>query len=141
MKVVIGADHAGFELKQFLIEARPAIEWIDAGTNSLESVDYPDFAAKAANEVESGRALFGILICGSGIGMSIAANRKPGVRAALCFNEEMVKLSREHNDANILCIGARFTPREEALHWIDLFLNHPGATGERHLNRVKKLGT
>jgi ribose 5-phosphate isomerase B len=134
MKIIIASDHAGFELKEFL---KKHFECIDLGTNSLESVDYPDFGKKAAAEVAKGDSV-GIIICGSGIGISIAANRNPKARAALCLTAEMAKLARQHNDANILALGARLTTPEEALEIVKTFLATP-FEGGRHQKRVEKL--
>lgn len=139
-KLAIGSDHAGFEAKE---EARKELaalgfEVVDKGTSSLESVDYPDFAAAVARAVVSGEVERGILICGSGIGISIAANKIRGARAALCWNEETARLAREHNDANILCFGGRFIPTEEAVQMIRRFVETDFAGG-RHQVRVEKL--
>ena len=133
-KIVIASDHAGFELKEFL---KQHFEFIDLGTNSTDSVDYPDYGFKAAAEVAKDDCI-GIVICGSGIGISIAANRNPKVRCALCLTPEMAKLARQHNDANILALGARLTSPEVALEIVKTFL----ATefeGGRHQKRVEKL--
>jgi ribose 5-phosphate isomerase B len=111
---------------------------IDLGTNSDDSVDYPDYGHKAAEEVLSGNATRAIVICGSGIGISIAANRHPGIRAALCCNATMAQLAREHNNANILALGARMVGQEEAKACVDAFLTTEFAGG-RHQNRVQKL--
>ncbi|MFN7141212.1 MAG: ribose 5-phosphate isomerase B, partial [Limisphaerales bacterium] len=138
--VVIGSDHAGFEqktaLKQYL-EQR-GITVTDLGTNSADSTDYPDYAQSVAESVANGRSEVGILVCGSGVGMSITANKVPGIRAALVFNEEMGRLAREHNDANILCLGSRFTPTEEAKKIVDAFLS-ADFEGGRHAKRVNKM--
>ena len=140
MRVVIGSDHAGFEmksaLKTYLSGAR--YEVIDLGTDSEESVDYPDFAAKVADAVASERAERGILICGSGIGMSIAANRNPAIRAALCHDPELARLARQHNDANVLVLAGRFTPLETAKACIEAFMETP-FEGGRHARRVAKM--
>lgn len=139
MKLVIASDHAGFELKQFLIkELSDSYEIINLGTNSLDSVDYPDFGKKLADVISSGDVEFGILICGSGIGISIAANRNPKVRAALCYNREITKLARQHNDANVISLGARFLEKEEALELCKIFLTTK-FEGGRHSIRVNKL--
>lgn len=133
-KIFIASDHAGFELKEFL---KKHFDCIDLGTNSADSVDYPDFGKKAATEVAQGNCV-GIIICGSGIGISIAANRNPKVRAALCINAEMAKLARQHNDANILALGARLTNQEDALEITKTFLETE-FEGGRHQKRVDKL--
>jgi ribose 5-phosphate isomerase B len=139
-KVAIGSDHAGFESKE---KAKTELlglgaEVIDKGTDSLASVDYPDFGAAVARAVVSGEVDCGILICGSGIGVSIAANKVPGARAALCWNEETTRLAREHNDANILCFGGRFIEPERAARMVRLFLETEFGGG-RHAQRVEKL--
>jgi ribose 5-phosphate isomerase B len=140
MKVALGADHAGYELKESLKRwlAQQGIDLADEGTGSAESVDYPDFARAVALEVTAGRADFGILVCGTGIGMSIAANKVPGVRAANVCSENEARLSREHNDANILALGAR-TLSEDAVHKVvETFLRTQFAGG-RHQRRVDKI--
>jgi ribose 5-phosphate isomerase B len=139
-KIAIGSDHAGFESKERAKSDLLAlgVEVIDKGTYSLESVDYPDFGAAVARAVASGEVERGVLICGSGIGVSIAANKIPGARAALCWNEETTRLAREHNDANVLCFGARFIKPEQAARMVRLFLETKFA-GERHKQRVEKL--
>lgn len=139
-KIAIGSDHAGFESKERAKSDLLAlgVEVVDKGTHSLESVDYPDFGAAVARAVASGEVERGVLICGSGIGVSIAANKIPGARAALCWNEETTRLAREHNDANVLCFGARFINPEQAARMVRLFLETEFA-GERHTQRVEKL--
>lgn len=139
--VAIASDHAGLALKEALkpeIEAL-GFEWLDLGTNSEQSVDYPDYGDAVANAIISGKALFGIVICGSGIGISIAANRHKGVRAALCSSGLAASLSRQHNDANVLALGARLIGIEEAKECVQRFLNTP-FEGGRHSGRVAKLG-
>jgi len=137
-RIVIASDHAGFELKEFLISTLSSShEIIDLGTNSDESVDYPDFGKKAADEVAKGDAI-GIIICGSGIGISIAANRNPKIRAALCLSTTMAQLARQHNDANILALGARLVGNIEALNIVTEFLNTE-FEGGRHQKRIEKL--
>ena len=139
-KIAIGSDHAGFESKERAKSDLLAlgVEVVDKGTHSLESVDYPDFGAAVARAVASGEVERGVLICGSGIGVSIAANKIPGARAALCWNEETTRLAREHNDANVLCFGARFINPEQAARMVRVFLETEFA-GERHTRRVEKL--
>lgn len=139
-RIAIGSDHAGFESKERAKRDLLAlgVEVVDKGTNSLDSVDYPDFGAAVARAVASGEVERGVLICGSGIGVSIAANKIPGARAALCWNEESTRLAREHNDANVLCFGARFIEPEQAARMVRLFLETEFA-GERHTQRVEKL--
>jgi ribose 5-phosphate isomerase B len=140
MKVALGADHAGFALKDALKQTLDAlgVEHHDFGTSSDESVDYPDFAQAVAEGVASGRFDRGILVCGSGIGMSIAANKVPGIRAALAGDPESARLSREHNDANILTLGARLTPLDRAQLIVGTFLG-TAFEGGRHGLRVEKI--
>jgi len=137
--IALGSDHAGYQLKQHLREhlERQGIKLKDVGANSPESVDYPDFARAVAEQVANNQSHFGILVCGSGVGMSIAANKVPGVRAALVFNEEMAALARQHNDANVLCLGEKFVSPETAARIIDTFLNS-NFEGGRHERRVGK---
>ena len=140
MKIAIGADHAGFLLKQKLRDELIAEghEVMDAGTTSTESVDYPDFAAKVADQVVSGAADKGILVCASGVGMSIAANKFNGIRAALGTSEDEVGYVRRHNDANILAIGANYTDEATARKITEVFLNTE-FEGGRHARRVAKI--
>lgn len=140
MRVAIGSDHAGYklknELKVFLEEK--GFDLIDIGTDSEKLVDYPDFAEKVAFPVSSGEVKFGIAICGSGIGMAIAANKISGVRAANCNNVTLARLSREHNDANVLTLGARFVDTDLAREIVDVWLGTDFAGG-RHTVRVEKI--
>ncbi len=139
IKIAFAADHAGYELKNFLIDKLKDIYIIeDFGTNSGESVDYPDYAFKAAKSVSNGNNKFGVIICGSGVGVSIVANKVKGIRAANCFNAEMAKLSRQHNNANVLNLGARFVDKETAIDSVNVFLNTE-FEGGRHQNRVNKI--
>jgi ribose 5-phosphate isomerase B len=136
--ILIASDHAGFELKKYIINQLKEESFIDLGCDSLDSVDYPDYAYLLAKEIKNQQAKFGILICGTGIGMSIAANRFTYIRAALCTSALMAQKAREHNDANVLVLGARITDNNTALECIKTFI----ATkflGERHNNRVEKL--
>ena len=140
MKIAIGSDHAGFELKQ-KIAARlkeQGHDVTDEGTVGSASVDYPDYARKVAHDVADGRTAFGVLVCGSGIGMAIAANKVPGVRAAQIGRVEEAQLSREHNNLNVLAIGARMTPEDDAYKIVDTFLKTSFAGG-RHAQRVEKI--
>lgn len=139
--IAIGADHAGFSMKQTLVEDLKAMGFdvLDMGTNSEASVDYPDFGYAVAQAVISGRAFRGVLICGTGVGMSIAANRHLGIRAALCTHGVMARLAREHNDANVLVMGARIIGAEIARETLRQFLSVQYAGG-RHDARVSKLG-
>ena len=138
MKIAIASDHAGFELKAAIMAAFPELEFQDFGTHSAAPCDYPDTGAPAASAVASGLAEKGILICGSGIGMSVTANKVKGIRAALCCNTDVARLSRRHNDANVLCIPARFVSSEEAKTFVDTFLS-TSFEGGRHANRVNKI--
>jgi ribose 5-phosphate isomerase B len=137
--LAIACDHAGFELKE-KIKARykAKIEWLDLGTNALDSVDYPDFGKAMGQAIDAGKVREGIVICGSGIGISIAANRFPKVRCALCTSAEMAKLSRQHNDANVLALGSRIISEDTAYDCVDAFLN-TAFEGGRHQKRVEKL--
>lgn len=139
--IAIGADHAGYPLKVTLVEDLRSMGYdvLDMGTNSDVSVDYPDFGYAVANAVVSGKAERGILICGTGIGMSIAANRHRGIRAALCTHGVMARLAREHNDANVMVLGARVIGLEIARECLRQFLSVNYAGG-RHAGRVAKLG-
>ena len=140
MKIAIGADHAGYELKEKLKQrlAQQGVQVVDEGTVSNESVDYPDFAKKVGEDVAGKRADLGLLVCGSGIGMAIAANKVPGVRAANVSSEVEAQLSREHNDANVLAIGARILDENTAWAIVDKWLHTPFAGG-RHQRRVDKI--
>jgi ribose 5-phosphate isomerase B len=140
MKISIGADHAGFQLKERLREylAGQGHEVADHGTDSQDSCDYPDFAAAVARDVAAGRAERGVLVCWTGVGMAIAANKVRGVRAAPGVWPEQVRLSRAHNDANVITFGARFTDAEAAEALLELFLTTP-FDGGRHARRVGKI--
>lgn len=138
MTVWIASDHAGVDLKQALIKALPDLDWQDLGPSNKDSVDYPDYANLVAEKINSKPTGRGILICGSGQGMALRANKYPQVRAALVWNEEITRLSRQHNDANILCLGARFLTNEEATKLTKLFLETP-FEGGRHTKRVQKI--
>ena len=139
--IALGSDHAGFDLKLRIVKhletAKRSLE--DFGTRSTESTDYPDFARPVAEAVAEGRCPLGILICGTGIGVSIAANKVPGVRAALCLTEDMARLARAHNNANVLCLGGRVIAPETALAIVDAFLQTPFENDSRHSRRVSKL--
>ena len=140
MKIAIGADHAGFALKDQVRDALRLAghQVLDAGTNSTESTDYPDYAGTVAREVVSGAADRGILVCSTGVGMSIAANKVHGIRAGIAFNIDEVRLTRAHNDANIITIGARYTAPEVANEMVRIFLETP-FEGGRHARRVGKI--
>ncbi len=143
MKIVIGSDHAGFKHKKKISELIASLghEVIDVGTDGEDSVDYPDYGEKGAIKICCGYAELGILICGTGIGISIAANKVRGIRAAVCWNEETASLARQHNDANILCIGARFVPVEKALDITKVFLDTPASKDARHRRRIEKISS
>jgi ribose 5-phosphate isomerase B len=140
MKIAIGSDHAGFEYKQALklsLQSK-GLKVLDFGTHSTDSVDYPDFAHPVAHSVEKQESNFGILLCGSGNGVAITANKHAGIRAALCWSVELAQLARQHNDANVLCLPARFVSLEEAQAMVEAFLN-TAFEGGRHSNRVGKI--
>lgn len=137
----IAVDHGGFPLKQAVIEEIRAanLDVLDLGTDNEESVDYPDFADKLVNAMKAGQVSRGVLICGTGIGISIAANRHPGIRAALCCDEQTAALSRQHNDANVICFAGRTTGEVKARNLVRIFLETK-FEGGRHARRVGKLG-
>ncbi len=140
--IALASDHAGYDLKLELacLVADLGFEPLDLGTHDRESVDYPDFGAELGRAVADGRAALGVLVCGTGIGISIAANRNPAVRAALCHDTTTARLARQHNDANVLSIGARTTGPETAKDILRAFLETP-FEGGRHARRVDKLAT
>ena len=140
VKIAVGSDHAGFELKQIIIEhlSERNMNYVDFGTNCLDSVDYPDYAKKVAEEVNSKELIMGILVCGSGQGMAMTANRFKNVRAAICHNSDVAKVTRQHNDANVLCLGSRYINISEAIKCVDVFLS-TDFEGERHLKRINKI--
>lgn len=142
MKIVLGADHGGFELKKAVknLLISMGYEVIDVGCSSPESVDYPDFAEAAVSEIINGFCAQGILICGTGIGMSIAANRHYEIRAANCNSEYTAEMSREHNNANVLCLGARVLDKDLALKIVQVWLNSE-FTGGRHQRRIAKFSS
>ena len=139
-KVAIASDHAGFDGKEAIKQTldQMGVAYEDLGTHNLDSVDYPDYAERVAHAVTSGEVEQGILVCGSGIGMQIAANKVPGIRAALVWNEETARLSRQHNDANIVAVGARTTAPETVEQIIRAFLT-TDFQGGRHSQRVEKI--
>lgn len=140
IKIAIASDHAGFEYKEIIKNhLKDRFEIQDFGTHSLDSVDYPDFVHPAATSVEKGENELGILICGSGQGVSITANKHQKIRCALAWEVEIAQLSRQHNNANMVAIPARFVSEELALQIIDAFLN-TDFEGGRHQNRVEKIG-
>ncbi|MBX3276790.1 MAG: ribose 5-phosphate isomerase B [Acidobacteria bacterium] len=139
-KIAIASDHAGLQGKEAIKQqlSRLGVEYEDLGTHSEESVDYPDYAERVAQAVVNGEVDRGILVCGSGIGMQIAANKVPGIRAALVWNAETARLCRQHNDANIVAVGARTTAPEVVEEIIEAYLNAE-FQGGRHAQRVEKL--
>ncbi len=139
--IALAADHAGYELKTTLVEELRSMghEILDLGTDGPGSVDYPDYGTALAESIASGEAERGVAVCGTGIGISIAVNRHPGVRAALCHDETSARLAREHNDANVLALGARLIGPEVAKACLRTFLETEFAGG-RHVARVAKLG-
>jgi ribose 5-phosphate isomerase B len=142
MRVALGSDHAGFDLKALLVTT--LTDWghevVDLGAaNGVDSVDYPDYGSAVGHAVVSGRAELGVAICGSGIGISIAANKVSGVRAALAHDATSARLAREHNHANVLCLGARLIGAPVAIDAVEAWLNATPGVG-RHLGRIEKLG-
>ncbi len=139
-KICIASDHAGFKLKEiiknFLISKNISI--IDLGPNNENSVDYPDFAKKVSNRLKYKKSEIGILVCGSGTGMAISANKTKGIRAAVCYSLKSTRLSRLHNNANIIAVGSRLTKKDIALKLVSIFLKTK-FEGGRHLKRVKKI--
>jgi ribose 5-phosphate isomerase B len=138
--IAVGADHAGFPFRQPIIEhlKNKGFRVLDFGTYSSASADYPDFAHPTAEAVETGKAELGVLICGSGNGVNITANKHQGIRAALCWEEDLARLARQHNDANILSLPARFITLERALKMVDIFIVTE-FEGGRHATRVDKI--
>ena len=140
LPIAIGCDHAGFDCKEDLISILESkgLTYKDFGTFSTDSVDYPDFAHPVAHAVEKHEASFGILLCGSANGVAISANKHQGIRAAICWGEELAELARKHNDANIICIPARFVRDGDAEKMLDVFMNTT-FEGGRHQTRVDKI--
>ena len=140
MKIAIGNDHAGPDYKKAILDMLKAkgYEFTNYGTDTTDSVDYPDFGHPVANDISEGKADFGIVICGSGNGIAMTANKHPKVRAALCWTKEIAALSRQHNDANVISIPARFTSIPQAVEMVETFLNTT-FEGGRHANRVNKI--
>lgn len=138
LKVAIGADHAGFDYKQAIKQFLQVMELKDFGTYASDSVDYPDFAHPVAEAVERGNYDFGILVCGSANGVAITANKHQDIRAAICWQPELASLARQHNNANILCIPARFISLNEAEEIVEAFFS-TDFEGGRHANRVSKI--
>ena len=139
-KIFLASDHAGFELKQAIrkLLIKKGKKIMDLGTKNVNSVDYPDFAHLLARKVKKDKDNFGILVCGSGIGMDMAANKHKNIRAALCYDTKSTKLSRSHNNANVMTIGARLTKKNVALKCVNIFLK-TDFDGGRHLQRIKKI--
>ena len=139
-KIYISSDHAGFKLKEAIKDylSKKKINFQDLGPNNNDRVDYPDFAHKVARKVKTNKKNVGILVCGSGMGMSIAANRHKNIRAAQCFNLKSTKLSRLHNDANVITLGSRLLSKKNALDYISVFLNTK-FEGGRHTKRIRKI--
>ena len=139
-KVILASDHAGFklkeEIKKFLIKKKGKV--LDLGTKNTNSVDYPDYAHLLSKKMKKDKNQLGILVCGSGIGMSIVANKHKNIRAALCYNIKSAKLSRQHNNANVIAIGSRLTKKSIALKCVSTFLKTKFDAG-RHLRRIKKI--
>lgn len=143
MKIAIGSDHGGFEMKEEVISflKQKGIDYLDAGTYSKNSCDYSDFAEKVAEAVLNKECDQGVLICGTGIGISIAANKIPGIRCAHCHDTTSAKLTRLHNDANILAMGARIIGAELAKDIVDIFIHTKFSNEERHVRRIGKIST
>ena len=141
MKVAIGADHAGFIYKQPIIDHLKLrqFEVVDMGTNSLESTDYPIYAFKVGEAVRDHLVDVGVLICGTGIGMSIAANKVKGIRAAAIQSNFAATATKSHNNANILCLGSRTNSLDEVIHFVDLFFDTENENGKRHLKRIQMI--
>lgn len=142
MKIAIASDHGGYELKSYIIKqyANSEYQFTDLGTHNEESCDYPLIADKMADYIVNKKADLGILVCGSGIGISIAANRHKGIRAALLYNEQVAALAKEHNNANVAVFGGRTQSKEEVMKYLDIFLNTEFSNGERHLRRITQMG-
>jgi ribose 5-phosphate isomerase B len=138
-KIAIASDHAGFKMKEAVKAAYPNIEWLDLGAAGEESTDFPDYAFTLAMAVAGEHATRGILICSTGVGMSMAANRHPMIRAALATNTDMAKFARSHNDANVLCLGAKYLDLNLAKEIIDTFMNTPFSGLDRYVRRNRKL--
>ena len=139
-KICISSDHAGYNLKEHIKTyfIKKEVSLIDLGPFEIKSVDYPDYAKKVAKRVSKKRSDVGILVCGSGTGMAISANKTKGIRAAVCYNAKSTRLSREHNNANIIALGSRLTNKKEVMKLIKIFLNTK-FQGGRHLRRIKKI--
>ena len=142
-RICLGSDHAGFEIKDYIKsylqnQNEHKVNLNDLGCYSEERVDYPDFAHKVASQISEGKADLGILVCGSGNGISMAANKWEDIRCALCWNSEITEMARLHNDANILSLPGRYITKEEAIEFVEIFLN-TGFEGGRHSDRISKI--
>jgi len=142
-RICLGSDHAGFEIKDYIKsylqnQTEHKLDINDLGCYSEERVDYPDFAHKVASQISEGKADLGILVCGSGNGISMAANKWEDIRCALCWNSEITEMARLHNDANILSLPGRYITKEEAIEFVEIFLN-TGFEGGRHSGRISKI--
>ena len=140
MKIAIASDHGGFEMKEELKKHYAALNLLDLGTYSTDSVDYPDYAHKMAKTILSGQADLGILVCGTGIGISIAANRHKGIRAALLYSDEAAKMAKAHNNANIIVFGGRTMTSEDVIKRIDTFMQttYEGGRHQQRLDKIEK---
>lgn len=143
MKIVIGSDHGGYDLKEYLKNqlTTKQIEVEDLGHNSLDSVDYPDYAAKVSHKISSGEADAGVLVCGTGIGMCITANKFKNIRAAVLYDDYTAKMAKAHNNANVICLGGRTTDPDQAWQLISIWLETPYEAGrhERRLDKIKEI--
>ena len=139
-KICIASDHAGFKYKSYILDFLISKNYsiIDLGPQNANSVDYPDYAKKVSNRIKSKKSDMGILVCGSGTGMAISANKTKGIRAAVCYNLKSTRLSRQHNNANIIALGSRLTKKKLSLKLVDIFLKTK-FEGGRHLRRIKKI--
>lgn len=138
MKIAIASDHGGYEMKETIKQHYSEFEWLDLGTKSTDSVDYPDYAKKMVHAILGHEAEIGILICGTGVGISIAANRFHGIRAALIYNNEVAKMAKQHNNANVLVFGGRTMAVNDVIKYIDTFLQSE-YEGGRHQRRLDKI--
>jgi ribose 5-phosphate isomerase B len=141
MKIAFGCDHAAIDIKNEIVKQllKKGLEVSDFGCNDPAGCDYPDIARRVAELVSSGKCEKGILLCGTGVGMSIAANKFPHVRAGVCWNDEVASLVAEHNNVNVLCLPARFAGLEDIMRWIGIWLSTPFSSNERHSRRVSKI--
>jgi len=143
MRIGIGSDHAGYKMKEYIKKklVEEGFEVVDFGTDSEESVDYPDYASKLAKEISEGKLERGILICGTGVGMCIVANKFPGVRAGLAYSDEVAELIARHNNANVICLGGRTMDFEDGYRWVKIWLSSPfdGGRHERRVNKIRDL--